>query len=165
VVRLRPSTWGKITLGVLVIGGTFVLLWAAFQPTVSGVVDPKPPPKPPLLRDAHATVTVYRPGSLRDRRAGISCNGARRDSSGFWRQAVRACDALASSRGTLLSGPGCTRRPIRRTALRITGRFGSRRFDHRAEELGCPSVRDWLGVNALASPVLVPQRAATDAQK
>jgi hypothetical protein len=163
VPRLRPRTWGKLTLGVLVIGGTVAVLWAISPPTLDPTVEPEPRVAPRPLRAAAAVVVVRRAGSARELHARISCDGARRRASGFWRDPIRACDALASTRATLLSGPGCPARRRDRTALRATGRFGARRFDHRAEQLGCPSVRGWLGVNALASPVLVPERAATEA--
>jgi hypothetical protein len=161
---MRTRTWGRLTVGVLVIGGVLVGLWAAFRPSVDPVVQVQPPPKPPLLADTHAQVRLVRAGVQRAARATISCDGPREAASGFWRRDPReACDALASSRGALLSGPGCAKAGGRRTRLRVTGRFGPRRFDHRAQDIGCPDVDAWLAVNALAAPILVPPRKATDA--
>jgi hypothetical protein len=165
-MRLRPSTWGKITAGVLVIVGVLVGLWAAFRPSVDPAVRVQPPPKPPVLEASHADVRLERAGAPRADRAAIRCNGRDESATGFWRGNPReACDALASSRAGLLSGAGCSRPDPRATRLRVTGAFGSRRFDHRAQDLGCRDVDVWLSVNALAAPVLVPPRKATDAAR
>jgi hypothetical protein len=160
---MRPQTWGKLTAGILVIGGVLVGLWVAFRPTVDPIVTPEPKPSAPLLADTHAVVRLVRAGSSRPDRATITCNGRRRSASGFWHRSPRvACDALASSRGALLSGPGCRKTASRRTRLHVTGAFGPRRFDHRAQDVGCPDVDQWLAVNALAAPILTPTRKATD---
>jgi hypothetical protein len=165
-MRVRPSTWGKLTLGVLVIGGTMVALWGAFRPAVDPVVEVTPPPRTPPLRDARAVVRLGHAGSARQVRATITCDGAHRAASGFWaRRPAVACHALAATRAALLAGARCPRPRAGRTTLRVTGRFGARRFDHRVERLGCPSVQAWLAVNALVAPVIVPERAATDAGK
>lgn len=164
-MRLRPQTWGKLTAGVLVIGGILVGLWAAFRPTVETAVEVRPPPRPPLLQDTHADVRIFRVRAGRAERARIRCDGPRRSASGFWAdEPAEACDALASTRGALLAGPGCRRTARTRTRLHVTGSFGEQRFDHRAQQGGCPDPDMWLAVNALATPVLVPQRKATDAE-
>jgi hypothetical protein len=161
---MRPRTWGKLTAGVLIIGGTLVGLWAAFRPAVDPVVPVRPPARPPLLAATRAVVLLQPASSSRSERATISCNGLRRTASGFWRRnPAEACDALASTRTALLRGPGCRRLSPNRVRLRITGAFGSRRFDHRQQDGGCPEPDGWLAVNALAAPVLVPERKATDA--
>jgi len=161
-MRLRPSTWGKLCLGVLVIGGTMVGLWAAFRPSVDPTVPPAPRPHAPALRDAQAVVVVRRSGAAGERRAVIACDGARHRAAGFWARDPRgACDALASTRGALLAGPGCAR-PGRFTSIRVAGAFAGRRFVHRAARAPCPDLQGWLAVNALAMPVLPPDSAATD---
>jgi hypothetical protein len=151
-MRLSPRTWGKLTLGALIIGGVLVTLWATNRPTVdSTAARPTPTATPPLLRAARAAIVV-RDGAVR--RATISCDGADRTASGFWAGAERqACEALASTRAALLSGPGC--RTGTGTRLRVTGRFGDRRFDHRTRRSACDG---WLSVNVLAGPVLKPDQ-------
>jgi hypothetical protein len=110
-------------------------------------------------------VLLQTAGSTARRRATISCDGARRTASGFWRRdPAEACDALASTRGALLSGAGCRRLSPDRARMHVTGAFGERRFDLRQQDGGCPSPDGWLAVNALAAPVLVPKRKATDAK-
>jgi hypothetical protein len=162
-MRLRPRTWGKLTAGVLVIGFTLVGLWAAFRPSVDPAVEPRPRPRPPALTATRAVVLLRTPGSATMRRATISCDGLRRAASGFWRRdPAEACDALASTRGALLAGLGCRRLSPDRARMHVTGAFGSRRFDLRQQDGGCPDPDGWLSVNALAAPVLVPQRKAAD---
>jgi hypothetical protein len=161
-MRLRPSTWGKLAAGTLIIGGTLVGLWAAFRPSVDPVVKPQPPPRPPALTATRATLLLHTAGSSAAHRATISCDGARRAATGFWRgQPAEACDALASTKGALLAGAGCRQLSPRRTRLQVAGAFGSRRFDLRQQNGGCPDPDGWLAVDALAAPVLVPQRKAT----
>lgn len=163
-MRLRPRTWGKLTVGVLVIGGVLAGLWAAFQPAISPTVAVKPPPKPPALHDTRAVVVLQLAKSARSDRATIACNGRRQAATGFWqRSAHEACDALASTRRALLSGPRCSRTSQDRTRLHVKGAFGARSFDVLQQDGGCPEPDGWLGVNALASPVLVPSRKAADA--
>ncbi|MEA2381642.1 MAG: hypothetical protein QOH72_1613 [Solirubrobacteraceae bacterium] len=163
-MRLRPSTWGKLCLGVLVIGGTLVGLWAAFRPSIDPTVAVKPPPEPPALHNARADVILNRAGSASQSRAAIACNGADRRATGFWaRDPGGACDALASTRGALLAGPGCARPRRRYDRMRVVGSFAGRRFVHRAQRGPCPDVQGWLAVNALSLPVLEPEREATDA--
>ena len=65
-----------------------------------------------------------------------------------------ACDALASTRGALLSGPGCPRAGRRYVGITATGSFGGRDFAHRAVRGGCPDPDGWLAVNVLGLPVL-----------
>jgi hypothetical protein len=163
-MRLRPSTWGKLCLGVLVIGGTLAGLWAAFRPSVDPGVAVKPPPEPPSLHDARAEVVLSRAGSAGRRRAVIACNGAIRRATGFWaRDPNGACDALAATRGALLTGPGCAGPQRRYTRMRVAGSFAGRRFVHEAQRGPCPDMQGWLAVNALALPVVGPEREATDA--
>jgi hypothetical protein len=163
-MRLQRSTWGKLCLGVLVIGGTLVGLWGAFRPSVDPGIAVKPPPKTPPLRDARAEVVLSRAGSGGERRAVIACNGASRRTTGFWaRDPGGACDALASTRGALLAGPGCARPQRRYTRMLVVGSFAGRRFTHRAQRGPCPDVQGWLAVNALALPVLDPEQEATNA--
>jgi hypothetical protein len=163
---MRASTWGKLALGVLVIGGTFAVLWAIFRPSVTPTEPMSRPAAVPRLHDARATVRLWTPGSERVRRATIACDGSRRTASGFWAHTpAEACDALASTRGALLSGPGCRRLDTDRLRLRATGAFGSRRFDHRARRGGCPDIDAWLAVNALVAPVVPPDQELTEARR
>ena len=152
---MSARTWGKLTLGTLLIGGILAGLWAVYGPRDA---EPLPaPPPPPRLADADAVVLV-RDGAG-TWRASISCDGERTGASGFWAgETVRACDALAATRGALLSGPGCTRIGRRRVGIAATGAFGARRFAHRAVRGGCPDPDGWLAVNALAAPVLEPDQ-------
>jgi hypothetical protein len=161
MLLLRPSTWGKLALGVIVIGGTLAGLWAAFRPSVDPTVPPERPPRVTLHR-ARAVVVLRVAGTNRDRRAVVACDGARRRAGGFWARDPRgACDALAATRGALLAGPGCRRPDARYTHMRVTGSFAGRRFTHQAEDGPCPRVQAWLAVNALGLPILFPEREAT----
>lgn len=151
---------GELTLGVVLIGGILAGLWAMYGPRTAG---PPDDPRPPLprLADARAIVRV-RDGSG-TRRAFISCHGDRRRASGFWGAApAEACDALASTRRALVAGPGCARLRPGQVGIAARGRFGARRFAHRAVRGGCPDPEGWLAVDALASPVLVPDRELED---
>lgn len=162
---MRTRTWARLAIGVLVIGGTFATLWAIYQPSVD--TTPPEPPAPPIvrLRDARAVVLLYGAAQAPRLRAVIRCRGNQRSASGFWaRRPVRACDALASTRGALLAGPGCRRTQPDRVRLHVVGAFGPHRFDRRQQRGGCPDPEGWLAVNALASPVLVPEREAEEAR-
>jgi hypothetical protein len=156
-------TAGKV-VAALVIVGTLGALWVAYDPAVKTTVRATPPPPPPTLHDTRAVVVVLPAGSDRAQRSRITCDAGREAATGFWAPAPsQACDALASTRGPLLAGAGC-RRPRRgQTELRARGSFGRRRFDHRALRGGCPDIRGWLAVNALALPVLEPDQELTDA--
>ena len=79
------------------------------------------------------------------------------------REDALACDALASTRTALLSGPGCPRLGRRQVGIVATDSFGDRRFAHRAVRGGCPDDDGWLAVNALASPVLEPDQVLEEA--
>jgi hypothetical protein len=150
-------TWVKLTAGVLLIGTVFVVLWAENRPNVRPIaLTPTPTPEP--LRDARAVIelTGRRPG-----RARIACDGARQTATGFWAgDPRRACEALASTRGPLLAGPGCPR--THGTALRARGVFGAERFDHRAQLGGCPDPDGWLAVAVLVSPRVDPDQEAEE---
>jgi hypothetical protein len=153
--------WVKALIGALLIGGILVGVWAVSP--LHPVPSPKPTPAAPNLDDAHAVVVLRRSDTVR--RATITCDGDRRAATSFWaRDVPGACSALASTRGALLSGPGCPEISPRQTSLHVTGAFGSRRFDHQVPFGGCPDDADWLAVNVFASPVLGPQRAANDAR-
>jgi hypothetical protein len=156
--------WGRLALGLLVIGGTFVALWAIYRPSVSPTEPAVQPPPAVTLHAARAVVRLMPGGSTRAQGAVIACNGRRRTSTGFWAGApIRACNALASARGALLAGLGCPHTSPDLTRLHVTGAFGPRRFDLHQQRGGCPDPDGWLAVNVLASPVLVPDRKATDA--
>ena len=73
-----------------------------------------------------------------------------------------ACDALVSTRTALLAGPGCARLGPGQVGIAAWGRFGASRFAHRAVRGGCPDPEGWLAVDALASPVFVPDRELED---
>jgi hypothetical protein len=153
---MNARAWGKLTLGVVLIGGILAGLWAMYGARTAGPPDDRQPPLP-RLADARANVRV-RDGSG-TRRAFISCHGNRRRASGFWGATpAEACDALASTRTALLAGPGCARPRPGQVAIAARGRFGGRRFAHRAIRGGCPDPEGWLAVDVLASPVLVPDR-------
>jgi hypothetical protein len=143
-------------IGVAVIAGVLGGLWVAYGPRTPEPPVEKPTPVPRLA--ATDAVVLVRDGSD-TRRASITCNGDRRRASGFWADDPgQACDALASTRGALLSGPGCARVERGRVTITATGSFGDRRFAHRAVRGGCPDPDDWLAVNALAMPVLEPDQ-------
>ena len=146
----------RYVIGVLAIASVLVGLWIAYGPRM-----PSPPGEErapvPQLAAADAVVRV-REGSD-THRSSISCSGNRRRASGFWADdPALACDALASTRGALLSGPGCPRVGRGRVTIAATGSFDARRFAHRAVRGGCPDPDDWLEVNALATPVLEPDQ-------
>ncbi len=164
---MSPRTWGKVTFGLLVIGGTLGGLWAAFRPSLPGVeTEASRPAAVPALRDARAAVVLSAAGSPRTWRAVIACDGRRRSATGFWaRRPAAACDALAATRGALLAGAGCRRTPPGRWRLHVTGSFGGRRVDHRAQHGGCPDADGWLAVNALVLPVLPPEQELTAAER
>jgi hypothetical protein len=144
----------RYVVGVSLIAGVLGALWVAYGPRT-----PDPPRPAPVVRLAAADAVVRVREGSETRRASISCNGDRRRASGFWaKDPVEACDALASTRGALLSGPGCARVGRGRVAIAATGSFGARRFAHRAVRGGCPDPDDWLAVNALATPVLKPDQ-------
>ena len=157
---MSPRTWGKVIFGLLVIGGTLGGLWAAFRPSLPGVAtEASRPAAVPALRDARAAVILSAARSPRTWRAVIACDGRRRSATGFWaRRPAAACDALAATRGALLAGAGCRRTPPGRWRLHVTGSFGGRRVDHRAQHGGCPDPAGWLAVNALVQPVLRPEQ-------
>jgi hypothetical protein len=158
---MSARTWGKLTLGVLVIGGILAGLWALYGPR-SAEPAPEARPAVPRLAGAAARLSVHDGSGTR--RATISCDGDRTDASGFWAgQGTLACDALASTRAALLSGPGCPRLGRRQVGIVATGSFGDRRFAHRAIRGGCPDEDGWLAVNALASPVLEPDQELEEA--
>jgi hypothetical protein len=147
----------RYVVGVLAIAGVLGGLWVYYGPRTVG---PAREERAPVVRLAAADAVVrVREGSA-TRRASISCDDDRRRASGFWADdPVQACDALASTRGALLSGPGCARVARARVAIAATGSFGARRFAHRAVRGGCPDPDDWLAVDALATPVLHPDQA------
>jgi len=146
----------RYVIGVSLIAGVLGGLWVAYGPRTP---EPLEEQRAPVVRlHAADAVVRVREGS-ETRRASISCNGDRRRASGFWAEdPVQACDALASTRGALLSGPGCARVGRGRVTIVATGSFGARRFVHRAIRGGCPDADDWLAVNALATPVLEPDQ-------
>jgi hypothetical protein len=153
---MSARDWGRLTLGVLLIGGILVTLWVAYG---ARTVEPAGEDRParPRLADADAVVRV-RVGAG-TRRARIACDGDRNRASGFWAaDPALACEALASTRNALLSGPGCPRIGRRQVGITATGSFGARRFAHRAVRGGCPDPDGWLAVNTLASPVLEPDQ-------
>ena len=43
---MRPQAWGKVTLGVLVIGATLVTLWAIWRPALPGTREDEREPDP-----------------------------------------------------------------------------------------------------------------------
>ena len=142
----------RYVVGVSLIAGVLGALWVAYGPRTP---DPPGKQRAPVVRLAAADAVVRVREGSETRRASISCNGDRRRASGFWAEdPVQACDALASTRGALLSGPGCARVGRGRVTIAATGSFGARRFAHRAVRGGCPDPDDWLAVNALATPVL-----------
>jgi hypothetical protein len=156
----------KVTLGVLLIGGILVTLWATLGPREP---DPLPEAKPPSLQDARASLRVLDyPLERNEASATISCDGDRRTATGFWAdQPVEACDALASTRGALLSGPGCERLRRGRARMVVIGGFGTQRFEHRAQRGGCPDPDGWLAVDALVASLnlVPPDRALEEAAR
>jgi hypothetical protein len=158
---MNARAWGKLTLGVGLIGGILAGLWAIYGPRTAGPPDDRRPPLP-RLADARAIIHVRDASGTR--RAFVSCHGDRRRASGFWAGApAEACDALASTRTALLAGPGCARLEPGQVGIAARGRFGARRFAHRAVRGGCPDPEGWLAVEALGSPVLEPDREIEDA--
>jgi len=158
------SRRAKLAVGTLLIGAVLASLWAVYRPLLpsQAIVKPDPTPAPPRLEDSRAVLTVRLTGRDRPVRATITCDGARRAADGYWRGEPRqACDALAASRTALLGAPGC-RTGSAGVRLHATGRFGARRFDHRAQRGVCPDDEAWLAVNVLAAPVLGPDRALED---
>lgn len=152
--------WAKALVGVLVIGAILGGMWAAYRPAVLVVPPSRVTPPAPRLDHARAVVVLRRAGAVY--RAGIACNGDSRTATGFWSgNPLGACSALASTRGALLSGPGCPRIPRGLTSLHVSGAFGSHRFTHQAPLGGCPDDSQWLAVSVFAEPVLGPQRKAT----
>jgi hypothetical protein len=152
---MRGRRWVRPALGGLVIVGVYAVLWLEFGSQPAG--PPKERPGHLQLADATAVVTVHT-GS-RARRASIACDGEARRASGFWAaDPATACDALASTRGALLSGPGCPRIGWRRVGITATGSFGGRHFAHRAVRGGCPDPDGWLAVSVLGLPVLMPDQ-------
>jgi len=146
----------RYVIGVSLIAGVLGALWLAYGPRTP---EPSREQPAPVVRLAAADAVVRVREGSETRRASISCNGDRRRASGFWAEdPVEACDALASTRGGLLSGPGCARVGRGRVTIAATGSFGARRFAHRAVRGGCPDLDDWLAVNALATPVLEPDQ-------
>jgi hypothetical protein len=140
-------------LGGLVIVGIYAVLWVEFGPRPAG------PERPGHLHLAEATALVTVHSGSRTRQASIACDGDGRRASGFWaHDPATACDALASTRGALLSGPGCARVGRRHVAITATGSFGGRGFAHRAIRGGCPDPDGWLAVNVLGLPVLEPDQ-------
>jgi hypothetical protein len=145
----------RYVVGAALIAGILGALWVAYGPRTP---DPPAEQRAPVRLAAADAVVRVREGS-KTRRASISCHGDRRRASGFWADdPVQACDALASTRGALLSGPGCARVGRGRAIIAATGSFGARRFAHRAVRGGCPDLDDWLAVNVLATPVLKPDQ-------
>jgi hypothetical protein len=156
-MRLSPRTWGKLTLGVLIIGGVLVTLWATNRPAAPTPVQVTPTPTPAPLHAARARLVVTGAGPAR--RATLRCDGARRDATGFWAGAAKpGCDALSSVHVALLAGPGCTAPVAGRVRLRASGSIAGRRFDHLAQRGGCPGDQQWLEVDALVAPVIRPDQ-------
>ena len=136
--------------------GVYAVLWVEFGPRPVGPADER---RPSHLQLAHASATVTVHSGSRTRHARIACDGDDRRASGFWAaDPATACDALASARDALLSGPGCARIARRRVGITATGSFGGRRFAHRAVRGGCPDPDGWLAVNVLGVPVLMPDQ-------
>jgi hypothetical protein len=164
---MSPRTRGKVTVGLLVTGGTLGGLWAAFRPSLPGVETvASRPAAVPALRDARAAVVLSSARSPRTLRAVIACDGRRRSATGFWaRRPAAACDALAATRGALLAGADCRRTLSGRWRLHVTGSFGGRRVDHRAQHGGCQDPDGWLAVNALVLPILPPEQTLTEAER
>jgi hypothetical protein len=155
----QRTTAVKIALAVVLIGGTFGILWAVYRPSLPAPTPvPRPPPLPVLYR-THADLRV--PG----RTATIECDGSRRRATGFWAaDATEACDALASTRAALLAGRSCRSPRVGRLRLVARGAFGRRAFHVVQQRGGCPDPDDWLAVNALVRPIVVPDQKLTRAR-
>ena len=146
----------RYVVGVSLIASVLGALWVVYGPRTP---DPPEEQRAPAVRLAAADAVVRVREGSETRRASISCNRDRRRASGFWaKDPVGACDALASTRAALLSGPGCARVGRGQVTIAATGSFGARRFAHRAVRGGCPDPDEWLAVNALATPVLKPDQ-------
>jgi hypothetical protein len=156
LLRAEVSAVVRYVIGVLAIAGVLGGLWLFYGPRTP---EPSREGGAPVVRLAAADAVVRVRDGSDARRASIYCDGDHRRASGFWADdPVQACDALASTRGALLSGPGCTRVARGRLTIAATGSFGARRFAHRAVRGGCPDPDDWLAVDALATPLLVPDQ-------
>jgi hypothetical protein len=143
-------------IGVLAIAGVLGALWLFYGPRTP---EPSRQGRAPAVRLAAADAVVRVREGSDTRSASISCNGDHRRASGFWADdPVRACDALAATRGALLSGPGCKRDVRGRVSIAAKGSFGARGFAHRAVRGACPGVNGWLAVDALATPVIDPDQ-------
>jgi hypothetical protein len=152
----------KLVLGGLAIAAILAGLWAVYRPLLpsQAVVEPRPTPSPPRLHDAHAVVDVRLAGSARLRRSVIACDGAHRTATGYWKRDPRgACNALAATRAALVGAQGCRASRAWTVVLHAAGRFGARRFDHRAQRGACADDQGWLAVDVLAAPVLAPNQA------
>jgi hypothetical protein len=159
---LDARTWGKLALGLLLIGGALIGLYAIDRPPPDPVAERAPPP--PRLHDARAVVDVERAAPRAPERATIRCDGRSRAATGFWASDPEgACVALASTRDALLSGMDCARRVPAEVRLIVAGSFAGRRFSYRAERAGCPDTEPWLAVNVLAAPVVRPDQEVQDA--
>ena len=107
----------RYVVGVSLIAGVLGALWVAYGPRT-----PDPELRAPVVRLAAADAVVRVRVGSKTRQASISCDGDRRRASGFWaKDPVQACDALASTRGALLSGPGCARAGRSRVTSRGDG--------------------------------------------
>jgi hypothetical protein len=158
---VRTSPWVRAAVGALVIGGIFVWLWLEFGPRPVGDADEEPPL--PAITDSRAVLRVEHPNLGRTASATITCDGPSHAATGFWAHDPReACDALASTGGALVAGPGCRTTDGDELRLDVHGAFEGRRFTHRQQRGGCPDPDDWLAVNALVKPVTVPERKATE---
>ena len=135
--------------------GIYAVLWVELGPRPAGPAVERPGQL--HLTNATALVTVH--SGSRTWQAMIACDGDARRASGFWaHDPATACDALASTRGALLSRPGCPRVRRRHVGITATGSFGGRDFAHRAVRGGCPDPEGWLAVNVLGLPVLEPDQ-------
>jgi hypothetical protein len=167
VNRVRPRTVAKVTLGVLSIGGILATLWTTERPR-----EPEPLPEAraaPPLENARAALRVLDfPDAGDEGSATIACDGDRRSATGFWADdPVDACEALASTQGALLAGPGCPRLRRARAAMLVSGHIGPRRFEHRAQRGGCPDADGWFAVNVLVTPLspLPPDQELEEASR
>jgi len=157
---MTARSWGRLALGVVLIGGILAGLWVEFGPRP---VEPADDDRPARARLADADAVLRVRDGAGTRRASIACDGDLRRASGFWAvDAAQACDALAATRVALLAGPGCPRIGRRQVGIAAEGSFGDRRFTHRAVRGGCPDPEAWVAVNALALPVLGPDQELDD---